>query len=69
MEKYANSLDVLAMDQVLRNSDKGNLDLALSEMELDLFSAENQADDKVSSGNAGLPCKPPRAISADITLV
>jgi len=37
------------MDQVLRNSDKANLDLALSEMELGLFSAENQADDKVSS--------------------
>ena len=42
-------LDAVAVDRTLRNSDKGNLDLALSEMDLRLFSAENQADQKVSS--------------------
>ena len=42
-------LDTLAVDRALRNSDKGNLDLALSEMDLRIFNAENQADQKVSS--------------------
>jgi len=42
-------LDTLAVDRALRNSDKANLDLALMEMDLGLYSAENQADDKVSS--------------------
>jgi hypothetical protein len=41
-------LDTLAVDRALRNSDKANLDLALSEMQLDLFSAKNQADQKLS---------------------
>jgi hypothetical protein len=62
-------LDTLAMDRVLRNSDKGNLDLALSEMELGLFSAENRLTTRCHQGNAGLPCKPPSAICGDITLV
>jgi hypothetical protein len=61
-------VDTLAMDQVLRNSDKGNLDLALSEMELGLFSAENRLTTRCHQGNAGLPCKPNCAICADITL-
>jgi hypothetical protein len=42
-------LDTLAVDRALRNSDKANLDLALMEMDLGLYSAENQADDKVST--------------------
>ena len=42
-------LDTLAVDRALRNSDKANLDLALMEMDLGVYSAENQADDKVSS--------------------
>ena len=42
-------LDGLAVDRVLRNSDKANLDLALSKMELGLYSVENQADQQVSS--------------------
>jgi hypothetical protein len=42
-------LDTLAVDQALRNSDKGNLDLALSKMDLPLFSPENQADQQVST--------------------
>jgi hypothetical protein len=44
-------LDTLAVDRALRNSDKGNLDLALSEMELGLYNAENQADQQVSTRN------------------
>jgi hypothetical protein len=42
-------LDTLGVDRVLRNSDKANLDLALSEMGLGLFSVTNQADQQVSS--------------------
>ena len=42
-------LDTLAVDRALRNSDKANLDLALMEMDLGVYSAENQADDKVST--------------------
>jgi hypothetical protein len=42
-------LDTLTLDRGLRNSDKGNLDLALSQMELGLYSAENRGDDRVSS--------------------
>jgi hypothetical protein len=44
-------LDTLAVDRALRNSDKGNLDLALSEMGLGLYNAENPADGKVSTRN------------------
>ena len=57
------------MDRALRNSDKVNLDLALSEMDLGLYSAENQADQQVSTGNDGLPCKTPRPICGDIAPV
>ena len=42
-------LDTLAVDRALRNSDKGNLDLALSRMDLYLFNPKNQADQQVSS--------------------
>jgi hypothetical protein len=42
-------LDTLAVNRALRKSDKVNLDLALSEMDLDLYRAENQADQMVSS--------------------
>jgi hypothetical protein len=42
-------LDTLAVDRVLRNSDKGNLDLALSHMELGLFNAENPGDNNLST--------------------
>ncbi len=42
-------LDTLKVDQALRKSDKANLDLALSEMDLYLFNAENPADGKVST--------------------
>jgi hypothetical protein len=42
-------LDTLAVDWALRGSDKANLDLALSETDLGLFSADNQADQQVSS--------------------
>jgi len=42
-------LDTLAVDRALQNSDKANLDLALTEMDLGLYSAENQGDDKVST--------------------
>jgi hypothetical protein len=42
-------LDTLAGDRALRNSDRVNLDHTLSEMELDIFRAENQADRMVSS--------------------
>ena len=39
-------LDTLAMDRAQRNSDKGNRDLAYSDIHI-LFSAENQADQPV----------------------
>jgi hypothetical protein len=42
-------LDTLSMDRALRNSDKVNLDLALSAMERGLYRAENQSDQKVST--------------------
>ncbi len=42
-------LDTLAVDRALRISDKGNLDVALSHMELGLFNAENPADGEVST--------------------
>jgi hypothetical protein len=42
-------LDTLAVDRAFRNLDKGNLDVALSEMELCLFLPDNQADQQVSS--------------------
>jgi hypothetical protein len=42
-------LDTLKVDRALRNSDKVNLGLALSEMDLHLFNAENLADGKVST--------------------
>jgi hypothetical protein len=42
-------LDTLGVDRVLRNSDKANLDLALSELQLSLYSVDNQADQQVSS--------------------
>ncbi len=42
-------LDTLKVDRALRNSDKVNLALLLSEMELGLYSPENSADQKVSS--------------------
>ncbi len=42
-------LDTLAVDRALRNSNAGNLDLALSEMDSGLYNSENQADQKVSS--------------------
>ena len=42
-------LDAVAVDRVLRNSDKGNLDLARSEMGLPLFNARNPGDDNVST--------------------
>lgn len=42
-------LDTLAVDRALRNSDKANLDLALSQMDVHLYSTENQADQQVSS--------------------
>lgn len=41
--------DTLAVDRDLRNSDKANLDLALSEMDLHLFHIGNQADQQVST--------------------
>jgi hypothetical protein len=41
-------LDTLAVDRARRNSDKGNLALAVSMMDLHLFSPENQADQQVS---------------------
>jgi hypothetical protein len=40
-------LDTLAVDRARRNSDKGNLALAVSMMDLHLFSPENQADQQV----------------------
>lgn len=42
-------LDSLAVDLALRNSDKGNLELALMEGDLGWFSEGNQADVKVST--------------------
>jgi hypothetical protein len=42
-------LDTLAVDRALRNSDKCNFDLALSEMNFGLYSAKNQTDQKVST--------------------
>jgi hypothetical protein len=42
-------LDMLAVDRALQNSDKSNFDLVLSEMELGLYSPENQTDQKVST--------------------
>jgi hypothetical protein len=42
-------LDTLAVDRALQNSDRVNLDLALTEMDLSLCSPENMADDKVST--------------------
>jgi hypothetical protein len=42
-------LDTSAADRALRNSDKGNFDLALSAMELRLYNAENPTDQKVST--------------------
>ena len=42
-------LDTLAVDRALRDSEKGNLALALSKMDLHLFSPENQADTQVST--------------------
>jgi hypothetical protein len=42
-------LDTLRVDRALRNSDKANLNLALSEMDLGLYNTENPADGKVST--------------------
>jgi hypothetical protein len=42
-------LDTLRVDRALRNSDKGNLDLAMLEMDLGLYNAENPADGQVST--------------------
>jgi hypothetical protein len=42
-------LDTIQADRALRTSDKGNLDLALSHMDLGLYDAENKADQKISS--------------------
>lgn len=42
-------LDTLAVDRALRNSDKGNLDVALMGMDLGLYNAENPGDDGVST--------------------
>jgi hypothetical protein len=42
-------LDTLKVDRALRNSAKANLELALSEMDLDFYLSENQADQKVST--------------------
>jgi hypothetical protein len=42
-------LDTLAVDKAIRNSDKVNLDLALSAMDLGLFSVDNRGDQKVST--------------------
>ena len=45
-------LDTLEVDRALRDLDKSNLDLALSEMSLSfLYRAENQADQQVSTGD------------------
>ena len=42
-------LDTVAVDLDLRNSDKVNLDLTLTHLDVDLFRAENQADEEVST--------------------
>lgn len=42
-------LDTAAGDRELRNSDKGNFDLAISEMGLRLYKAENPTDQKAST--------------------
>jgi hypothetical protein len=42
-------LDTLSIDRALRNSDKDNLDLALSAMDLSWYRAENQSDQMVST--------------------
>jgi hypothetical protein len=42
-------LDLLAVDRALLISDEGNLNVAFEGLDLRLFSAENAADDKVSS--------------------
>jgi hypothetical protein len=42
-------LDTIAVDRALRNSDRANLDVVLSKMDLYLFNAENPADGKVST--------------------
>jgi hypothetical protein len=42
-------LDLLAVDRALGISDEGNLNVAFEGLDLGLFSAENSADDKVSS--------------------
>jgi hypothetical protein len=42
-------LDTLSIDRALRSSDKANLGLALSEMDIYWYSAENQSDQKVST--------------------
>ena len=42
-------LDTLAADRALRNSDKGNLDLVLMQMDFGLYNAENPADVRVST--------------------
>jgi hypothetical protein len=42
-------LDTLKVDRALRKSDKANLDLAISEVDLHLFNVENPADGKMST--------------------
>jgi hypothetical protein len=42
-------LDTLGVDCALRDSEKANLDLVLTEMDLHLFSPDNQADQQVST--------------------
>lgn len=42
-------LDTLEVDRALQHSDKANLDLILAEMNLNLFSVENQADQQIST--------------------
>ena len=42
-------LDTLSIDRALRSSDKANFGLALSEMDIYWYSAENQSDQKVST--------------------
>jgi hypothetical protein len=42
-------VDTVQVDQALRDSDRGNLGLALSKMDLPLFSAGNPSDAKVST--------------------
>ena len=59
-------LDTLRVDRAVRNSNKAKLDLALSEMEMGLYNAENPADGKVSTAerwycHAGWPAQFVRA--------